>query len=184
MLLGEDLGGRHERRLMPALDRSEHGRDRHHRLARPDVALEEAVHRDGSRQIAEDLLQDAPLGRRRREGQPPEEARHHGRNWRCVTVDLGTSHLVLDPSLLRFHGAPTHDQGELEPEQLIEGQSPSSWHGLLHRRRRMDPPHRVGSVRQVETIQELLVERVSEPPSPLERFGDEGPDLPAGQPHL
>ena len=44
VLLGEDLGGGHDRPLVAALDRDEQGRHRHHRLARAHLALEEAVH--------------------------------------------------------------------------------------------------------------------------------------------
>jgi len=44
MLLGEDLRWRHERGLIAALRSQQHGEDRHHGLARPHVALQQAAH--------------------------------------------------------------------------------------------------------------------------------------------
>jgi len=45
MLLGEDFGGRHQRRLVAGLDRVQHGQRGDHCLAAADVALQQALHR-------------------------------------------------------------------------------------------------------------------------------------------
>ena len=45
MLLGEDLGGRHDRRLPAVLDRLQRGERRDDGLAAADVALQQALHR-------------------------------------------------------------------------------------------------------------------------------------------
>ena len=64
VLLGEDLGRRHEGALVPALHRGEqrpHGDDR---LAAADVALQQPVHRVRGRQVLPDLGDRPPAGRR------------------------------------------------------------------------------------------------------------------------
>src|SRR5690606_38857542 len=45
VLLGKDFRGRHERGLVARPDRGQHRSERHDRLARADVALEEPEHR-------------------------------------------------------------------------------------------------------------------------------------------
>ena len=66
MLLGQQLGRGHQRRLATAR-RDRHRRQQgHDRLATPDVALEQAIHRMRLREVLEDLAHHAPL----RPGQP------------------------------------------------------------------------------------------------------------------
>ncbi len=75
VLLGEDLGRRHERRLKAALggeDRREDGDDR---LPAPDVALEEPAHRAARAEVLADLPDHALLRRRQRERKRFLEAR-------------------------------------------------------------------------------------------------------------
>ena len=62
MLAGEDLGRGEHRRLGAGLDRAQHRQQRDQRLARADVALEQAQHRRGLRHVAADFLDDAALG--------------------------------------------------------------------------------------------------------------------------
>ncbi len=69
MLLGEDLGRRHQRGLMAGLDRLQHRQRRHHRLAAADIALQQALHRMRLGQVVRHLLPDALLRRRELEGQ-------------------------------------------------------------------------------------------------------------------
>ena len=57
MLLGQDLGRRHERDLQPVLHGDERGQQRDDRLARADVPLQQPVHRLRALQIVDDLLQ-------------------------------------------------------------------------------------------------------------------------------
>ena len=64
VLLGEHLGGRHQRALVPALDGDEQRADGHDGLARADVALEQPVHRVGAGEVGGDLV-DAPAAGRR-----------------------------------------------------------------------------------------------------------------------
>ena len=62
VLLGQHLGGGHQRALVAALHRHQHGGHRHHRLARADVALEQPVHGERAGQIAADGLHGPALG--------------------------------------------------------------------------------------------------------------------------
>ena len=61
VLLGENLGRRHERHLQAVLHRDERREQRHDRLARADVALQQPVHRRRPLHVVDDLLQRAPL---------------------------------------------------------------------------------------------------------------------------
>ncbi len=61
MLLGQDLGWRHQGRLESRLDREKHGGNCDYRLSRADVALQEAVHRDGRTEITAQFLDHARL---------------------------------------------------------------------------------------------------------------------------
>ncbi len=66
MLLGQDLGRRHERGLGAVLGRDQHRETRDHRLARSDVALKQAGHRAAGAQIVGDLAHRPLLGVRQR----------------------------------------------------------------------------------------------------------------------
>ncbi len=61
VLLGEHLGRRHERALVAALHRDQQRGERHDRLPRPDLALQEAVHRRRRGHVARDVAHDALL---------------------------------------------------------------------------------------------------------------------------
>ena len=61
VLLGEDLGRRHQRGLAPALDGQEHGEERDQGLSGADVSLEHAVHAAGGGHVGVDLAEDAGL---------------------------------------------------------------------------------------------------------------------------
>ena len=73
VLLGEQLGRRHDRGLHAAGHRLETGDRGDDRLARADVALDEAHHRVRRRHVAEDFLRHALLRARQREWQPFDE---------------------------------------------------------------------------------------------------------------
>ena len=64
MLLGEDLGRRHQRTLVAALDRGQQGGDGDDRLAGADVALQQAVHGVRRREVGIDLADHPGLGAR------------------------------------------------------------------------------------------------------------------------
>ncbi len=95
MLPGEDLGRRHQHGLTPGLYRRGHGEQRHRRLARPDIALEQAQHPARSREVGADLLHRPGLSPREPEGQalgqPRDEApRHpHSRGPPCAAGGRG-----------------------------------------------------------------------------------------------
>ena len=75
MLLGEELGRGHEGGLRAGSRRDPRGERGDDGLARTDVALEQARHRDAPRQIPADLLQGPALRVREREGQLPDPPR-------------------------------------------------------------------------------------------------------------
>ena len=56
MLAREDLGRRHQGGLAAGLDHGRGGEQRHHGLARADVALQQAQHALGLGEIGVDLL--------------------------------------------------------------------------------------------------------------------------------
>ena len=69
MLLGEDFRGRHQRHLVAGLQRLQGGQRGDHRLAGADVALHQAQHGFGLRQVVGDLGAHAPLRAGGREAQ-------------------------------------------------------------------------------------------------------------------
>ena len=108
MLLGEDLGRRHERDLIAALDRVERGEDRDDRLAATDIALHEAVHRMGLPHVAGDLAEHALLRAGQAEGQSPAEPAAE-----LAARAEGDAGLLGDRMLAKHHA-------ELEEEELVE----------------------------------------------------------------
>ncbi|GMA88783.1 hypothetical protein GCM10025868_40330 [Angustibacter aerolatus] len=73
VLHGEHLGGGQQRGLPAGVDDREHRAQRHERLARPDLALQEPVHRSALRQVGGHLLAHLALAGRRLERQPRVE---------------------------------------------------------------------------------------------------------------
>jgi hypothetical protein len=69
VLLGQDLGGRHDRGLRPRIHRGEAGDGRHHGLAAADIALQQALHRMALAEVAQHFLQGARLRPRELERQ-------------------------------------------------------------------------------------------------------------------
>ena len=67
VLFGQDLGGGHQRALVTALDPDQQRGHGHHRLARSDVALEQAVHGQGPGQVLLQLGHGPGLGPGERE---------------------------------------------------------------------------------------------------------------------
>ena len=119
MLLGEDLGGRHERPLVATLDPGEQRAERHDRLAGADVALQQPVHRERARP-----------GRAR---SPPRACR-----WALVSSKLrpstelgdeiaGACHrvrsVVPDAPRVALGLVAAHHDLELQPEQLVESEA-------------------------------------------------------------
>ena len=112
MLLGEELGRRHEGGLQAALGREQQADRRDDRLAAADVALQQAEHRLRALQVVDDLLHHPLL--RSGEGERQHGARRRratGR--RCGSVPL--LHCDLD--------RPPPGELELELQQLAVGQA-------------------------------------------------------------
>ena len=55
VLLGQDLGRRHERDLVVVLHRDDRRQERHDRLAGADIALQQALHRPAALHVGDDL---------------------------------------------------------------------------------------------------------------------------------
>ena len=128
VLLGQDLGRRHERGLVARADGQHHGREGDRRLAAPDVALEEAVHRLRPRHVVRDLPEGAPL----RAGEGEREERRH----LCQPGGPG----LEDDARVAPHPAPPERQGQLKEEELLEDEAPE----------RRDGP--VGGLRRVGSL--------------------------------
>ena len=111
VLLGQNLGRRHERHLQAVLHRDERRQQRHDRLARADVALQQAVHRLRPLQVVDDFLQRLPLPRRQLERQ------HAARRFPNPIVDVHGRGLPL----FCQRRAP-RDHAHLEEKRLLEDQ--------------------------------------------------------------
>ena len=119
VLLGERLGGRHQRRLAPVLDGAEHGVERDDGLARPHLAHEQALHRAVAGEVAVEHLYGRFLVGREREGErrPPAGA-ERGR-----LVEHGSARA-------RAPAGAAAQEYELQEQQLVEGESGTSRLGV------------------------------------------------------
>ena len=121
VLFGQHLGRHHQRALVPALHRGEQRGQRHDRLARPDVALEQAVHRERARHVGHDDGEGAALGRRQLVGQRGQEARHQRVGH--AAGDLAGRHVVMQGAGVHLEGAAAQHQRQLRAEQLVEDEA-------------------------------------------------------------
>ena len=114
MLLREDLGRRHERRLIARFDRRQHRQRGHDRLARADIPLEQAIHRVRLRHVRPDLAPHPLLGtgERERQGfaQPP------GQDALRIHAEAPLAALALSAD----------GEAELEQEEVVEDEAPAS----------------------------------------------------------
>ena len=76
VLLGEDLGRGHHRRLIAVFHGHQHRAQTHQGLARANVALDEAIHNLGTLHLRGDLGNDPELGARRSKRQRIPQGRH------------------------------------------------------------------------------------------------------------
>ena len=113
MLLGQDLGRRHERDLVAVLHRHDGGQHRDDRLARADVALQQPLHRPAALHVGDDLRDRIALTGGQLE-------RQHGAR--------GGADLVGDRAHLRLPHlrvlVPAQRKTGLEDEEVFEDQSP------------------------------------------------------------
>ena len=135
MLLGERLGGRHQRGLMAVLDRAQHRVQRHHRLAAADLAHQQPLHRSRLSQICVDRRDRPALVARERERQPVLEP---ARAQRRLLGQRGRA-------LVRAAAGTAAQEHELGQQQLLEGQPSAPRLGVgcvareVHRRQRARP---------------------------------------------
>ena len=162
MLLRKRLGRRHQRALVTGLDCPQERIQRHHGLARADVALEEALHRPWLREIAPELAHRSLLLRCQHEGQELAVAGDQ-----LTVLTEGRRH----GSLLRL-GTPAA-QPELEDEELAEGETTTGSLGLGARARLMGGTDRVPERRKLLRRDERGRQRIpKETRQPKRAVGD------------
>ncbi len=139
VLLGQDLGRHHQRRLPARADRQHRGREGDRGLAAADVPLQEPVHRLRAPHVPGDLRQHPRL----RPGELEREPRHRPRQRRGRGVE--------GDARLHPHPGPPPRQGELQEEELLEDEPPEGRGGPGGRRQRIgagrgevDLPQRLG----------------------------------------
>ena len=160
MLLGENLGGRHDRRLVAGLHRRAHGERRHHGLARADVALQQPVHRVRRGHVAPDVLPHALLSRREGEGQA-----------RAQAGDQLAARAHRDSALPRRARAEDREP-ELQEQEVVEGQAAHGGRARALARGKMRTAHGVGQRQQPpprahgvgQRLLDLVGVRLDEPP--------------------
>ena len=115
MLLGEGLGGGHQGGLAAVLHRPQHRAQSHHRLARAHLAHQQALHRPVAGQVGVDLGHGPHLIAGQLEGKRPAPAVH-----RHPPGGQRPGPSLLPP------GPPAPGHGQLEQQELLEGQPPAS----------------------------------------------------------
>ena len=109
VLFRKDFGGRHQCTLVATLHRAEHRAHGDERLARSDVALQQAVHRVRAGEVAFDLLDRSLLSTRQliwqRRPESPDELAIHS---------------VADALGVALHRQLAHHQNRLHAKQFIE----------------------------------------------------------------
>ncbi|MNZ79083.1 hypothetical protein D3C78_976770 [compost metagenome] len=111
VLLGEDLGGRHQRHLVAGLQRLQRGQRGDHGLAGADVALHQAQHRLGLGQVPGDFRRHALLRAGGGEAEVGQVLRRQARG-------LGQLR-----RLLGAHALAQARQRQLVGQQFLEGQA-------------------------------------------------------------
>ena len=149
VLLGQELGGRHQRRLEIVLHREQHGEQRHDRLAGTHVAHQQPVHPIGRGHVGGDLPQGTLLIVGQLPGQRLAEA---GRE---IAAD-GERHAA--PAPLR-HGAGPNEH-ELQVQQLVECEPPAAQLRFERGRGPVDRAERVGQRGETERAPERLGQHV------------------------
>ena len=156
VLLGEDLGGRHQHRLAAVLGGLQHGQRGHAGLARAHVALQQALHRVVGGEVAGDLGKGAGLGAGKGEGQLAEQIARQRVPQRQPRRVLGAA------------GGVGAAQGDLLGEQLVELDAlPGRVAAVFdvaerhRRRRRVEQVQRLGQRGQVEVAAQGLGQLVA-----------------------
>ena len=156
---------------MAALHTVKKARQCHDRLAGADVALQEAVHRVRSGEISGHLPDRPVLGSGQPERQAPEEFVDEARLAEARRDD------VRDPGGLGRGGTFLHDEDELEPQQLVEGEAAPGDVFLLEALGGVYPPERLRASSQAELVDHLRWQDLCQSPRAFQRLGDIRGDL-------
>ncbi len=111
VLFGEGLGGSHQGRLVPGLDRAEHRVDADHGLARTDLPHQQALHRLRLGEVLVDFVDRPPLVASQLEGQRVDPCR-----------GLPAPLRKPDAALAGDATTPSRDEGRLIEKELLEGE--------------------------------------------------------------
>ncbi len=147
----------------------------HHRLARSHVPLEETVHGKGPGQVGADHRHGPPLGRGELEAEPGDEAVDQG--------GLATfgDEPVADPPGVLLEPVLAQDQGQLQPEELVEGQPAAGRLALLEGGRPVDLVEGRRPVDQLERGPPVVGQRIGEGSGAVEGLGLVAGDAGRGQ---
>src|SRR5262249_50204034 len=140
VLLGQDLGRRHDRGLVAIGDRLDRRRGRHRRLAAADITLEQARHWRWATYIVKNLLERAHLGAGQVERQLAEKL------FVSLLLELQRVATLALPDQLALQHA------QLDEQKLIEAQPPArlleranvGW--KVHLSQRLRQRHQVGTL--------------------------------------
>ena len=144
VLLGEDLGRRHQRDLPAGLDRLQRGQRRDDRLAAADVALQQALHRHRPLEVVADLPPDALLR--------PRQLERHARE-QLAGERAGAGQHRRAPRRARL---PVRLERQLLREQLVELEArPGRMRALVERLLREPRQPRRRRVQKVHGVREL-----------------------------
>ena len=157
MLLGEDFGGRHQRRLVAGFDRMQHGQRGDHGLAAADVALQQALHRMRLAEVGGDLAPSTVLRNGEAEGQRSQQrirelrGRRQARCAACATGEVGAAQAeLLGQQFVELHAPPGRIVARFEHRLRQVG------------RRRMQEAYGRGEVGQVQALQQFRRQRIGE----------------------
>ena len=152
VLLGQDLGRGHHRGLLLVRHRHEDRVQRHRRLPRADVALEQPRHRLRRAQVRNDLPDRPVLGRRQVKGKPAPDPPVH----LAVELHRGAAPVALHP-------VPAHRERALQQEQLVVLESLRGRLDVLHRVREVDPPDGFGEADETSLLDQPVREELLDP---------------------
>ena len=152
VLLGQYLGGRHQHSLIPIVDGDEAGEEGHQRLARPHIALQQAVHLQSALHVGVYLVDDPLLCSREREGQVGEIER----------VELLANAWTGQAACGYLARQPLADDVQLEEEEFLK-LHPAC--GLAHigcRRRLVEGDEGFVEIEQAEPLTDIFGQGVGD----------------------
>ena len=142
VLLGQQLGGRHEGSLVVVLQRQQHGEQRDHRLAGAHVSHEQPVHAPFRGHITHYLVQSGTLVAGEGPGQRgAERGNEIGGRPEDDAAGAGAASQRTRPR-----------ERELEVEEFVEREPAAAMFRLLLRRRPMDQAIRLGQAGKAERL--------------------------------